>query len=152
MVLRLGLIKTSLIKGTVSEKTVKLSNMTAILPEFQVNISQKRKTAVIDPALALSPYGIPLVRRLAETMELWMPKTFWNILDNTHFYLCRPEALNENLQACETPVWQNGEAIFQTLQEWERIRVETDPASMKLFWIGDGPGESIHPSFCVSRP
>jgi hypothetical protein len=120
--------------------------MSAIIPDFSVNISQKRKIAVLDPVLALSPYGIPLVRRLAEAMELWVPKTFWHMLDNSNFYLCQPDAFNEDIQIGEIPVWQNQEAIFHALQEWERIRAETDPASMKLFWIADGPGESILPA------
>jgi hypothetical protein len=120
--------------------------MSAVFQDFSVSISQRRRTCVIDPALALSPFGIPLVRRLAESMELWLPREFWHILDNTHFYLCQPNELNEYDQSNPTPIGQSEGVIIRAIQEWEKIRGDTDPASMKLFWIGDSPGESILPA------
>ncbi len=119
--------------------------MVAIFPDFSVNIRQKRQAAILDPALALSPYGIPLIRSLAECMDLWVPRSFWQMLDNTHFYLSSPDAFNIDLLIGETPVWPNSEAILSTLREWEKIRATTDPASLKLFWIAEGPSESILP-------
>jgi hypothetical protein len=121
--------------------------MAAVLPEFSITISQKRRACVLDPTLALSPYGIPLVRRLGEVMELWVPRELWHILDNTHFYLRQPETLKVYDQSDSgAQAWPNSEAILRALQEWERIRVDNDPASMKLFWIGDGPSESMLPA------
>jgi hypothetical protein len=119
------------------------TTMAAALPDFQVNISHKRWACVLDPTLALSAHGLPLLTRLGAALEVWVARELWHILDNTHFYLERPDVLvtaegNGN-QADKT------QAVVQTLREWERIRMENDPSRQHCYWIGDGPLESFLP-------
>ncbi len=42
--------------------------MAAVLPDLAVTITQRRWACVLDPTLALSPLGLPLVRRLCHSM------------------------------------------------------------------------------------
>lgn len=117
--------------------------MAAVLPDFQVNISHRRWACVLDPTLALSVHGLPLLTRLGTTLEVWVARELWHILDNTHFYLERPEILlaagGNGSQA------EKAQAVVQTLREWERIRLENDPSRQHCYWIGDGPLESFLP-------
>ncbi|MDD1651258.1 MAG: hypothetical protein LUO80_12840, partial [Methylococcaceae bacterium] len=117
--------------------------MAAILPEFQFNISHRRWVCVLDPTLALSVHGLPLLTRLGAVLEVWVARELWHILDNTHFYLERPEILlaagGRGSQA------ERVQAIVQTLREWERIRLENDPSRQHCYWIGDSPLESFLP-------
>jgi hypothetical protein len=120
--------------------------MSAALPDFSLNISQKRWACVLDPTLALSVYGLPLLMRLGETMEVWVARELWHILDNTHFYLEQPEMLlAENGQGNQT---EKVQAMVQTLLEWERIRLDNDPTRQHCYWIGDSPLESFLPENC----
>jgi hypothetical protein len=117
--------------------------MAAILPEFQVNISQKRWTCVLDPTLALSIHGLPLLTQLGTVLEMWIARELWHILDNTHYYLERPEILlatGENDSQTEKV-----KAVVRTLLEWERIRLDNDPSRQYCYWIGDSPLESFLP-------
>ena len=120
--------------------------MSAILSDFSVTLNQQRWACVLDPTLALSRYGLPLVSRLSEVMELWVVRELWHMLDNTCFYLQQPEAL---LRYRSPPPKDQPRAtiqeILQALREWERIRLETDLTGLKLFWIGDGLSESLLP-------
>ncbi|MGF1614508.1 MAG: hypothetical protein ACFCVA_11535 [Gammaproteobacteria bacterium] len=119
--------------------------MVAVFPEFAVNISQKRWACVLDPTLALSLYGLPLVNRLGRVMEVWVARELWHILDNTNFYLQRPDSLlavgGEDLSAISA----RSHVVIHALREWERIRLENDPARQNCYWIGDGPMESFLP-------
>lgn len=120
--------------------------MTALFPDFSVSISQKRNTAVLDPRLALSPWGILLVKYLADYLDLWVPRSFWHMLDNSHFYLCRPEAAADDFRFGQSSEWLNQEAIGQALQEWEKLRAVNHPGKLKIYYIADGPSESIMPA------
>lgn len=73
--------------------------MSAVLPDLSVTISQRRWSCVLDPTLALSYYGLALVKRLRQVMEVWVVRELWNILDNTHFYLQDPASLLPNREA-----------------------------------------------------
>ncbi len=122
--------------------------MSAVFPTLSFSLSQPRWACVLDPTLALSPHGLPLVRRLGEVMELWVVRELWHILDNTHFYQEQPETLLPNTATVPLTARQQtpAQAILTTLREWERLRMETDLTGLKLFWIGDGPGESLLPA------
>jgi hypothetical protein len=122
--------------------------MNAAIPDLNITVSQKRWACVLDPTLALSRYGLPLVKQLGGVLELWVGRELWNILDNTHFYLEQPESL---LLDRLTPISMTTQdrvriqEIVGALREWERIRMETDLSDLKLFWIGDRLGESLLP-------
>lgn len=117
--------------------------MAAIVPDFQVNISHKRWACVLDPTLALSVYGLPLLTRLGATLEVWVARELWHILDNTHFYLERPDVLVTAGSSDNQS--EKAQAVVQTLRGWERIRLENDPSRQHCYWIGDGPLESFLP-------
>ena len=120
--------------------------MTALFPDLSVTFSPRRWTCVLDPTLALSEYGLPLVKQLGEVMDLWVVREFWHILDNTYFYWQQPDlatdAEREVGRATAVQPRLSRQALC-TLKEWERLRMETDLGSLNLFWIGDSIGESF---------
>lgn len=122
--------------------------MMVSLPTLSVKFSQQHRTCILDPTLALSRYGLPLVKQLGTVMELWLGREFWRILDNTQFYLQHPEllllnnAVPANTLDRSSPILQD---IIRSLQEWEQIRRETDLVNLQLFWVGDRSSESWLP-------
>src|SRR5712692_3541937 len=119
-----------------------------LFPDLSLTLSQRRRACVLDPALTLSRFGLLLVRRLGEVMELWMPREFWHILDNSQFYVRQPEALfyrsdDERRVAMRQAL--SRDEIALGMKEWERIRMENDLSGLKFFWIGDGLSESLVP-------
>lgn len=56
--------------------------MAAALPDLSVTIAQRGWACVLDPTLALSPLGLPLVRPLCQGMEIWLVREPWHILDD----------------------------------------------------------------------
>lgn len=119
--------------------------MSAIFQDISISLSRRRRICVLDPALLVSPFGLPLVKQMAECMQLWIPREFWYILDNQQFHLCEPSG-TENIDDCdEQSILQSKQNIFCGLQEWEKIRANNDPVSLKLYWIGEGLGDSILP-------
>ena len=118
--------------------------MVAVFPEFSVNISQRRGSCVLDPTLALSMYGLPLVTRLGRLMDVWVGRELWHILDNTNFYVRRPDTLFPGSEDGSS-ISVRSQLVVHALREWERIRLENDPARQNCYWIGDGPMESFLP-------
>jgi hypothetical protein len=121
--------------------------MAAVLPDLSVTITQRRWACVLDPTLALSHFGLPLVKRLGDVMEVWVVRELWHILDNTHFYQQQPETLLQTKAAQERQrAGRNDpEEITRALREWEQMRVDTDVLRHKFYWIGDGLAESYLP-------
>lgn len=117
--------------------------MTGRVPDFSINISHRRLACVLDPMLALSRYGVPLLGRLGAAMDVWVARELWHILDNTHFYLEHPDELLAYEHQADKSDLEQG--LIRTLQDWERIRLENDPARQQCFWIGDSPLESFLP-------
>ncbi len=127
---------------------VKVKMITTSSPELSVKFNQPHRTCVLDPMLALSSYGIPLVKQLGTVMDLWVGREFWHVLDNIQFYLQHPELLllnrvmpdrTEYIAAFSAP------EIIQSLQAWAEFRQEIDPEQMKIFWVGDRLNESSLP-------
>lgn len=119
------------------------NTMAATSPDLQVHISRKRWTCVLDPTLALSVHGLPLLTRLGSALEVWVARELWHILDNTHFYLERPDVLL--MADGRDGRAERAQAMAQVLREWERIRLDNDPSRQHCYWIGDGPLESFLP-------
>jgi hypothetical protein len=122
--------------------------MTTLLPDFSITCSQRRWACVLDPTLALSEYGLPLVKQLGEVIDLWVVRELWHILDNTYFFLQQQESIfvkeTAPRQAFASQHSLSQQAL-RALKEWEHLRMETDLCSLNLFWIGDGVGESLLP-------
>lgn len=117
--------------------------MNAALADLSLNISQKRWACVLDPTLALSVYGLPLLTRLGKTMEIWVARELWHILDDTDYYIGHPEMLLVNNGQGNQA--EREKEIVQTLLDWERVRLDNDPSRLYCYWIGDSPLESFLP-------
>ncbi|OUC11779.1 MAG: hypothetical protein B0A82_26705 [Alkalinema sp. CACIAM 70d] len=108
-----------------------------------------QRTCVIDPVLALSECGIPLIQQLGKRLELWVVRELWNILDSPTFYLNQPELITPRGLASERSPKQERHALETTLsslEAWAAFRSETDLSGLQLFWLGDSPKESLLPS------
>lgn len=117
--------------------------MSAPFPELNFRLHARRWACVLDPSLALSAQGLVLARQAGDVMQLWVVREFWHILDSSEFFAARPEAL----------VGDHGplERLPQSLKDWDRARTEVDMVGLKLWWIGDGPSESVLPEGIDAR-
>jgi hypothetical protein len=119
-----------------------------LFPDLSLTLSQRRRPCVLDPGLALCQFGLPLIRRLGDLMELWMPREFWHILDNSQFFLEHPESLFQSADDEARPPLQwkrlRGEIVL-AIEAWERTRLESHLSGLRVFWIGDGLSESLIP-------
>ena len=139
-------------------------------PELSVTVKHRSPRLVLDPRLCLSPAGPLLVERLQDEAELWLPRELWRILDNSHYFSLRPEALfDDRAASAGTPEYEltlrhdlagcpeetapsahaepNPEAreLPHTLEAWDSIRMSNDLLGLRLFWLGDGLAESLVP-------
>jgi hypothetical protein len=120
--------------------------MTALFPDLAVTVHRHRRVCVLDPALAMSPIGLLLLKHLSTALEVWIARELWHILDNTHFYYRHPEVLMAHTGR-ELPHHSSAEqsSVIDALRAWERIRLENDLTRQHCYWIGDGPIESLLP-------
>jgi hypothetical protein len=118
--------------------------MSLFVPDLTVTLQQRRLACVLDPALLLSPYGLAM-SRLGDVLELWVVRELWHMLDNTHFYAQHPALLVE-ATAHTTDTDVAAQEALQALLDWERWRLDSDQASLKLFWVGDEPSGSLLPT------
>lgn len=108
----------------------------------------KSFVCVIDPALALSRYGVALIKQLGKVMELWIGQELWHILENADLYIQQPELIApRGLHITRTPQQEHKvlEEILWSLREWRQFRLETDLSGLNLFWLGDNRKESFLP-------
>jgi hypothetical protein len=123
-----------------------------------------RPRVVLDPALCLHPIGFTLVQRLQRQSELWLVRELWNILDNSHYFCTHPAALRQSLgsihDARPVGVLRASNALASAepdptmrsvLRNWEQLRLSTDLAGLKLYWLGDGLAESLLPDGVPTR-
>jgi hypothetical protein len=126
-----------------------MKEMTKLSPSIPVKLIKNRYSCVLDPTLALSDYGLPLVKQLGEVMDLWVARELWHILDNIHFYLQQPELLLFRKDTSERAIdirHPTKKEIVRALKQWEYVCAETDLLGLRLFWIKDKLGESLLPS------
>lgn len=119
-----------------------------VLPPNLIAIARPPRTCVIDPTLALSRYGVPLIKQLGSVMELWLVRELRHIFENSAFYLQQPEVITPRGVTPEKTPEQQRHALEETLwslKEWEKFRIERDLAGLNLFWLGDTPEESLLP-------
>jgi hypothetical protein len=122
--------------------------ITTFSSELSVTLCLPRRTCILDPMLALSSYGVPLVKQLSTVMDIWVGKEFWHVLDNIQFYLQRPELLLINRAMPDQTGYIasfSPQEIRRSLQDWARFRQEIDLKGLRLFWVGDRLDESSLP-------
>jgi hypothetical protein len=116
--------------------------------ELSIKFHRPHRTCILDPMLALSCYGVPLVTQLGTVMDLWVGKEFWHILENTRFYSQHPESLLLNRAMPDHTEYIasfSAQEIRKSLQEWAKLRQGMDLDGTKLFWLGDRLNESSLP-------
>ncbi|WP_424097804.1 hypothetical protein [Moorena producens] len=124
-----------------------------ITPLFS-QLDSKQWICVLDPALALSYYGVHIAQQLGEIMELWIARELWHILNNTKFYLQQPEllipksTLNEKASEQEKATL---ESVIWSLKEWKGLQTENDLLGLNLFWLGDSLKESLLPKGTTTK-
>src|SRR5262245_46817207 len=112
-----------------------------LFPDLSLTLSQRRRPCVLDPELMLSRFGLPLIRRLGDLMELWMVRELWHVLDNSQFYLEQPQSLfrtSVDERTATLRLIPSRDEISTAMKAWEHIRMENDLSGLKLYWIGDG--------------
>lgn len=127
--------------------------MSALSVSFSL-VQPQRWVGVFDPSLALTLYGAALAQGLGSVIDLWMAREFWHMLDNVHCYQQRPELLLPGDRAAERSncLATRQMHIIQALQQWQLIRMQTDPSRLNMFWIGDRLGESLLPRHIAAQP
>lgn len=112
-----------------------------------MNNNNQHWSCTLDPALALSPFGVLLVEKLGKEIEIWLGREFWNILNNIDFYLQQPELVIPK-RITSRKIDEGRPVLEETLlslRAWERLRRKTDLAGLNLFWLGDSLKESFLP-------
>jgi hypothetical protein len=117
--------------------------MAVTLPELNARPGARRWSCVLDPALALSRPGLVLARQVRELVEFWLVRELLHILDSSEFYVQHPELLMAGQPAVQK--------LKRAIREWERMRMESDLAGLRLYWIGDGLAESVLPEGADAR-
>lgn len=118
------------------------------IPSFSLAPEKNSCSCIIDPALALSYYGVPLVKRLATVIELWVVRELWHILNDCDFYLQQPELLIPKTSIYTSNPEQERAALEEklwSLKEWQKSRFGNDLAGLNIFWLGDSLHESLLP-------
>jgi len=108
-----------------------------VFPDLAVTLSQRRWACVIDPALLLlTPFGPTLVQRLGALTELWIPRSFWRVLDDSE--TCLRESKRLVPAAWLAAVDQDFGAVSRdALRTWERIRARTDLCGLRFRYLDD---------------
>lgn len=113
--------------------------------ELEVSLRARRSAFVIDPLLALStPLGARLTGRLSAAADLWVTRTFWQVIDSSDYYRRDPPALWPEALRAGLPE-SIGEDLHRALSLWETTRLRTDLTHCRLHWVSDNLGESVFP-------
>ena len=110
-------------------------------PDVSVQLRQRPWRCVLDPNLALSPFGAEFARRLMLHAEVWLGTEFLKILDSAWVYEREPELL-----AWPAPDPAGAGLLRHTMRAWTELRDEASLGGSPLHWIGDVPRESSLPS------
>ena len=104
------------------------------LPAFDVSVSSRHMSCILDGELALSRQGLLFAMRLAQEANVWLFRALWNALDNSHLY---PAAVEPDAAG------QQGRR--EASEQWESARLATDLAGLQFFFVGDARHESLLP-------
>ena len=117
------------------------------LQNFRVDIKTKEWCCIFDVQLALSRLGLALALRLSEQMEVWQVRGFWQILDDSDYYLSNEKMLQQG-GAYQLPIFSQEVAKLsqsrEILDEWQTARFQSDLMS-RLSWLGYAVEESMLP-------
>lgn len=117
------------------------------LQNFRIDVKTKEWCCIFDVQLALSRFGLAMAMRLAEQMEVWQVRGFWQILDDADYYLSNEKMLQQD-GTYRLPIFSpSGAKIKQSreiLDEWQNARFQSDLMS-KLNWLGYAAEESMVP-------
>ena len=113
--------------------------------DLELSVRVRRTACVVDPLLALgSPYGAQLVSRLSAYADIWVTRTFWQVIDASDYYRRDPLALWPSRTRDTLPAG-TAEAVQSALALWEEVRQRTDLSHCRLHWVSDNLGESAFP-------
>lgn len=100
-------------------------------------------SCVLDPAIALSHYGVLIAEGMSKEIELWVVQELWNIINDADFYSGRTELIAPQTIAEKEPAV--AAEIVWSLREWEKIKQGKDLAKLGMYWLGDNLQESLMP-------
>jgi hypothetical protein len=105
--------------------------------DLSLTVSPSKLACVLDPMLALGyPHGPTVALRLARVFEIWLTRSFWQVIDASDLLPNLPGG-----DRCESR--PDRIAIDSAaLATWLSMRETTDAASWCLRWIGDCVAES----------
>ncbi|NBA94784.1 hypothetical protein [Pseudomonas sp. R5(2019)] len=102
-----------------------------------VSVSQHRLPCILDPALVLgSVHGPTLALRLAQVLEPWLPRSFWQLIDASE--LIMPTLEGDSTDGEYDPARPSIAALLG----WMALREGIDAGSWPLRWVGDSLAES----------
>lgn len=117
------------------------------LQNFRIDVKTKEWCCIFDVQLALSRFGLALAMRLAEQMEVWQVRGFWQILDDADYYLSNEKMLQQD-GTYQLPIFSPSDAKIkqsrEILDEWQNARFQSDLMS-RLNWLGYAAEESMLP-------
>lgn len=111
-------------------------------PGLSLTVQQRLAACVVDPALALTPFGPTLVARLGRWLELWLPREVWTLLDSSDCLRIQPGLWGEMLTAAPPSAAE----LEATLAGWQRLRLGHERGELPCHWLGERPSEASLPS------
>jgi hypothetical protein len=109
--------------------------------------STQRTSVVIDPRLALSPFGTMIVARLSVHAAVWLVPELHELLRSAHVYQDDAERLVPRVfggKLRRFDAHREGEAIREGLVLWSEFFAGPG-AALHTYHLGDSPGESMLP-------
>lgn len=100
-------------------------------------------SCVLDPAIALSHYGVLIAEGMSKEIELWVVQELWNIINDADFYSARTELITPQTAAEKNPAV--AAEVVWSLREWEKTKQGKDLAKLGMYWLGDNLQESLMP-------
>lgn len=111
-------------------------------PGLSLTVQQRLAACVVDPALALTPFGPILVSRLGRWLELWLPREVWTLLDSSDCLRIQPGLWSEMLTAPPPSAAE----LEITLAGWQRLRLGHERGELPCHWLGERPSEASLPN------
>ncbi|MEL6492027.1 MAG: hypothetical protein AAFV85_15920 [Cyanobacteria bacterium J06634_6] len=141
---------------------------------LSVTVHKQPWICVLDPILMLCSrglQGVGLTRQLGQSMELWVVRELWHILDDTPLYLSQGYAApgyDVTSDLLSTPNFSLASPLAsrsipdttqaetppplplidrRSLQAWSQIRQTTDLGGYHFYWMGDALSQSRLPDW-----
>ena len=116
--------------------------MTSV-PPMTVKLRGEAMSCVVDVQLTLSQLGLLFATRLAREMDVWLVRSLWAILDNTRYYLAKPDLLLP--AGAPQGGRKQARGLVDVLRQWQSARLETHLAGLHLYWAGSARFDSLLP-------